>query len=120
MSTKDTEIKAMMKALDISKEEAEELYDFDHNKISNDIADSLSEKAKQCGRQYEQSKPTKSKPTRERKINTAKKLILETVKPVLERLGCENITVKTETEIKFNYDEKSYTFKLTEHKERMN
>ena len=120
MSTKDTEIKALMKKLDISEEEARELYDFDHNKISNDIADNLSEKAKQCGRKYEQSKPTKSKSARERKINTAKKFILETVKPVLERLGCENITIKTETEIKFNYAEKSYTFKLTEHKERMN
>ena len=118
--TKEQEIKKLMSTLSITKEEARELYDFDHNKISNDIADNLSEKAKQCGRQYEQSKPTKSKSTRERKINTAKKLILETVKPILERLGCENITVKTETEIKFNYDEKSYTFKLTEHKERMN
>lgn len=117
---KNDEIKAMMKALDISKEEAEELYDFDHDKISNDIADNLTEKAKQCGRKYEQSKPTKSKSTRERKINTAKKLIFEAVKPILERLGCENITVKTETEIKFNYAEKSYTFKLTEHKSWVN
>ena len=105
--TKEQEIKKLMSTLSITEKEARELYDFDHNKINNDIADNLSEKAKQCGRKYEQSKPTKSKSTRERKINTAKKLILETVKPILDRLGCENITVKTETEIKFNYDEKS-------------
>lgn len=120
MSTKDTEIRALMHTLKISKEEAEELYDFDHNKINNDIADNLDKKAKANIRPYEQSKPTKTVTTRERKVNEEKKFILENVKSVLERIECTDINTKTETEIKFIFNENKYTIKLTKHKKVQN
>lgn len=118
MSTKDTEVRALMHTLKISKEEAEELYDFDHNKISNDIADNLTAKAKANIRPYEQSKPTKTVTTRKGKVSEEKKFILGNVKTMLERMECTDINISTrfETEINFIFNENNYTIKLLKHK----
>lgn len=120
MSTRDTEVRALMHTLKISKEEAEELYDFDHNKINNNIADNLGKKAKANIRPYEQSKPTKTVTTRERKVNEEKKYLLGNIKSVLERIECTDINTKTETEINFIFNENKYTIKLTKHKKAQN
>lgn len=114
--TKEQEIKKLMDTLSISRQEAEETYDFDHDKTNNDIADNLTAKAKSVGRSYEQSKPTKAAGQRERKIDKEKESILKNVRPVLEQIGCKSIVVKTETEISFSLGDNDYTFKLTKHK----
>lgn len=55
-------------------------------------------------------KPTK----RERKVDSEKKALLEMIANALE--GCENVSVKTETEISFTCGENSYSLKLTKHR----
>ena len=114
--TKEQEINKLMETLSISREEAEETYDFDHDKTNNDYADSLTAKAKSCIRPYEQSKPTKATGKKERKIDKEKDALLKSIKPVLEQNRCENITVKTETEISFSLGDNSYSLKLIKHK----
>ena len=113
---REQEIKKLMSTLSITRKEAEELYDFDHDKSNNDYADNLTAKAKSCGRQYEQSKPTKATGKRERKIDKEKGALLKSIKSVLEQNRCENITVKTETEINFFLGDNSYSLILIKHK----
>lgn len=64
---------------------------------------------------YEQSKPTEKR-VRERKVDDTKKQILQAIKGTLDELGAEVTLIKTETEIKFNYEGGSYTVKLTKHR----
>ena len=60
-----------------------------------------------------EKKPRKPK---ERKVDEEKKRILSDVKVLLEGLGAEIEGVKTETEIKFSFNENEYTIKLTKHR----
>lgn len=60
---------------------------------------------------------TAKKPTkRERKVNENKKVLIEKIAEALAET--ENLSVKTETEISFTYNGKSYSVKLTEHREK--
>lgn len=60
---------------------------------------------------------TAKKPTkRERKVNENKKILIEKIAEALA--DTENLSVKTETEISFTYNGKSYSVKLTEHREK--
>ncbi len=54
--------------------------------------------------------------TKERKVNENKKVLIEKIAEALA--DTENLSVKTETEINFSYNGKSYTVKLTEHREK--
>lgn len=67
-------------------------------------------------RHYEQTSPTKKRKPKERKVDEPKKHLLGCVKNLLIGMHCEITSVKTETEIKFNYQGDSYTFKLTRHR----
>ena len=53
---------------------------------------------------------------RERKVNENKKILIEKIAQALAET--ENLSVKTETEISFTYNGKSYSVKLTEHREK--
>lgn len=67
-------------------------------------------------RRYEKSDRTRKATTKERKVDEEKGYLLGCVKDVLEKLGASAITVKTETEVSFQYGENAYTFKLTKHR----
>lgn len=114
--TKEQEINKLMETLSISREEAEETYNYDHDKTNNDYADSLTAKAKSFIRPYEQSKPTKTAGKKERKIDHKKQVLLNDVELLFKSFGCKNITRKTETEINFEMDDDSYTLKLIRHR----
>ena len=66
-------------------------------------------------RTYAKSDKPRKATTKERKVNENKKVLIEKVVALLNAEGIET-EVKTETEIKFAFNEKDYTFKLTEHR----
>ena len=107
-----------MKTLSLTREEAEQLWEDDNSdEILPEVAE-LTEKAKKnLKRQYEINPDKKRKAsTKERKVNTTKKFLLEKFAETLASLGIEETQTKTETEISFEYDNKKYTLKLTEHR----
>lgn len=118
MTEKDIAIEKYMKTLSLTREEAEQLWEDDNSdEMLPEVAE-LTEKAKKnLKRQYEINPDKKRKPTtKERKVNATKKFLLEKFAETLTDLGIEEMQTKTETEISFEYDNKKYTLKLTEHR----
>lgn len=118
MTEKEKAIENYMKTLSLTREEAEQLWEDDNSdEILPEVAE-LTEKAKKnLKRQYEINPDKKRKTsTKERKVNTTKKFLLEKFAETLTNLGIAEMQTKTETEISFEYDNKKYTLKLTEHR----
>lgn len=115
---KEKEILNNMKLLQISREEAEQLWEDDHSdEILPEVAE-MEEKAKQLKRHYETGeKKERKKSTRERKVDEDKKIILAEVAEVVAKLGTIQ-NIKTETEISFLYKDSEYTIKLTKHRRK--
>ena len=67
-------------------------------------------------RHYETSTAKKKRKPRERKIDEDKANLIGEVLEMLRNCNIEIINVKTETEIKFNYNKNDYTFKLIRHR----
>lgn len=115
MNEKEKTIQKYMKSLDISREEAEQLWEDDHSDYESEEMKKMAEGAKQIKR-YEQSEKERKKSTRERKVDETKGRLIGEVKELLEKLGANVQEVKTETEIKFAFENEDYTFKLTKHR----
>ena len=116
--TKEQQIEKYMKSLDISREEAEQLWLDDQEDFIGEEGEQMTQKAKES-RRYEQAEPTKKeRKPKERKVDTDKYFILSRTKTLLEGLGLVDISMKTETELNFNYNGSDYTFKLTKHKKK--
>ena len=107
-----------MKTLSLTREEAEQLWEDDNSdEMLPEVAE-LTEKAKKnLKRQYEINPDKKRKTsTKERKVNTTKKFLLEKFIETFKDLDITEYKTFTETEIDFKYNDKTYTLKLTEHK----
>lgn len=96
-------IQEIMKDLDCSREEAEEVA-------------KMEVKAKGLKR-YEQSEKPRKKVERERKVDEDKKKLLELCANALDDYVFSMFT-KTETEISFEYNDEKYTLKLTKHRKK--
>ena len=114
---KEKTILKYMQKLEISREEAEELYEFDNSDQKNPEVERLTEKAKSMPRRYEQSTVTKKTTPRERKVDTDKAELLQIFEQGLQSVA-EIISIKTETEIKFSYNGNNYTLKLTKNRNK--
>ena len=68
-------------------------------------------------RRYEKSDSLKKeRKPRERKADLEKKYLIDCAVTFLEDLCIEDISIKTETEINFIYNNNSYSFKLIKHR----
>lgn len=67
-------------------------------------------------KRYEKSDKPRKKNTRERKVDETKKRILMNCKVLVEGMGGDLVSVKTETEIRFAFEGAEYTLKLTKHR----
>lgn len=117
MDNKTEFIKKAMKNLDLTEQEALELWEIDNAPDTpEDIAEA--KRVKQTiGRNYVACDKTKRKtPQKERKVNTTKLMLFELIQKVLPQ-ECTNISLKTETELNFTFENKNYTLKLTEHRQ---
>jgi hypothetical protein len=114
----DNKIDEYVEKLDLSITEACELILEEEGKIEEpkEVTEIIKETEKNAPRRYEKSATDRKKTVKERKVDETKKKILNGVKALLEEMGAEVLEVKTETEIKMNYDGASYTLKLTKHR----
>ena len=112
---KEKEIEKYMKSLQISREEAEQLFEDDNSdEVLPEVAE-MEKKVKSMPRRYEGGE--KKKVVRERKIDIDKKELIELIVQTIQE-KVEVKSVKTETEIEFSYKGESYTLKLTKHRKK--
>ena len=116
----EKEIEKQMKANHCSRQEALEIlqwdYEIDHGNTENGA---LTKEQKALVRKItkaDKDPAVKRTVKRERKVNENKKALIEKIASALTET--ENLSVKTETEISFTYNGKSYSVKLTEHREK--
>lgn len=114
--TKEETILDYMKKLDISREEAEQLFEDDEADFIGEEGEAMTEKAKSI-RHQEKSLEKRKKTTKERKVDETKKFLLETVHEALKSL-VKVTNIKTETELTFVYNDEEYTLKLTKHRKK--
>ena len=115
---KEKIIKNYMLKLQLTEEEALELFAFDYEGATNQTVEELSEKAKEMPRFYERIVKDDSetpKKTRQRKPNEIKAAITSTAESALISLGATALTTIPEKTIDFTYNSKTYTLKLTKH-----
>lgn len=115
----DAELKKSMKSLDLTKEEAIQLWLSDNNYEENETVEELTEKAKSV-RHYEKSDKPRKKSTRERKVDEEKKRFLTDIQTLIEGLGGNVTNVKNEAEFSYTFGENSYTVKLIKHRPSKN
>jgi hypothetical protein len=114
----DDKIDEYVEKLDLSIYEACDLILEEEGKIeeSDETKKAIKDAEKNAPRRYEKSETPRTKIKKERKVDETKGLLIGQVATLLDKLGAENVSIKTETEIKFEYESASYTFKLTKHR----
>ena len=118
MANKKELAEKYMKKLQISFEEALQLVEDDEEDFIGDEGEEMTIKAKEVtasDRKQSDTAKKKRKP-KERKVDEEKGYILKTVSELIAEMGAENLSLKTETELSFNYNGNSYTLKLTKHR----
>ncbi len=111
----DTEIEKNMKLLDISKEEAIEMWLDDNDYTENEEVEKLTEKAKEVKRYEKADKPRKAT-KKERKVDEEKKNLLNLCRIPIEGAGGIVTNVKNEAEFSFTFGDNCYTVKLVKHR----
>lgn len=112
----DGDIKKLMVSLDISKDEAVDVWLDDHDYTDNEEAEAMTKKAKEVGRRYEKSDKERKKVVRERKVDAEKGGLLTAIKTAVEAFGGIVSSVKNEAEFSFTFNGNSYTVKLVKHR----
>lgn len=114
-------IQKHMKSLKCTREEAIDIIACDDeidggNKELFALTDEQKKLVRRITKADKKPEKVKKPSTRERKVNENKKVLIEKIAEALAET--ENLSVKTETEISFTYNGKSYSVKLTEHREK--
>ena len=113
-SEKEKAILDYMKKLDISREEAEQLFEDDENDFIGEEGEQMTKQAKKAGRHYEQ-KGERKKSARERKVDTDKHELMQCVQFGIEGI-VQNLQIKTENECSFSYNGCEYSLKIIKHR----
>lgn len=111
---KEKQILEYMKKLEISREEAEQLWEDDQEDFIGEEGEEMTKKAKEIKR-YEKSKETKKKEPRERKVDNEKLALLTMFAEVLANADID-ATIEKETKVHFNYCGNAYSLMLTKHR----
>lgn len=111
----DAEIEKNMKALEISKKEAIEMWLFDNDYEDNEEVDEMTVKAKAVKR-YEKGDAPRKTSKKERKVDEEKKTLLDLCKTPIEEAGGIVTNVKNEAEFSFTFGNNCYTVKLVKHR----
>lgn len=118
MTEKEKIIQGYMKSLDLSREEAEELYacDFEDAEQPPEVEE-LTKKAKANVKNYVSTEKKRNTGKRERKVDNIKLAILQ---PLIECLPkeAEGVQLVNEKEITFSIDGTPYTLRLIRHKKK--
>ena len=113
----DAEIEKSMKCLELTRDEAIQLWLEDNDYAVNEEVEELTAKAKANKTDRVQASAGKrKKAVKERKVDEEKGRLLGDIKVLLEGLGADIHGVKTETEVTFAFNGNQYTVKLTKHR----
>ena len=113
----DKEVDKLVDALGISMAEAAELWLADNGKVVNEEQEKANKQAEKAPRRYEKGALPRKKTKKPRKVNKNKGDLLKTMAiALIEKHNCTEMEQKTETELHFEYKNKRYTVKLTEHR----
>lgn len=112
----DEELKKSMKLLDITKEEAIQMWLDDNDYTINETVEELTAKAKKEIKRYEQSDKKRKTSTKERKVDEEKKSFLDGFRIFAEGKGGIVTAFKNEAEFSFTFGENAYTVKLVKHR----
>lgn len=114
----DNKIDEYCDKLDLSIIEACELILEESGKIeeSAEVKAEIEKREKNAPKRYEKTHKERKPIERERKVDATKGAILAELKETLTTLGANVTEVKTETEVKFDFEGASYTLKLTKHR----
>ena len=112
----DDEIEKNSRLLDISKDEAIQMWLEDEGYLENTVVEELTKKAKEnrVNHDAKSDKPRK-KTERVRKVDEEKKYLLNLLISAINSEKCID-TVKNETEFSFTFGENSYSVKLIKHR----
>lgn len=118
--TKEQQIENYMKSLQISREEAEQLWEDDQADFIGEEGEEMTVKAKEV-RRYEQSAEKKERKPREKKIDTEKVAIVDFVWGCMlnntHLMEFDNVNVANpQKEITFRVGENEYSLTLTKHR----
>lgn len=118
--TREQQIEQYMKSLQISREEAEQLYEDDQEDYIGEEGEQMTEKAKEI-RRYEQSAEKKERKPREKKIDAEKVAIVDFIWGCMlnnpDLMEFDNIdVVNAQKEITFQVGENEYSLTLTKHR----
>lgn len=111
----DAEIEKNMKALEISKKEAIDMWLFDNDYEDNEEVDEMTVKAKAVKR-YEKGDAPRKAVKKERKVDEEKKTLLDLCRIPIEEAGGNVTNVKNEAEFSFTFGNNFYTVKLVKHR----
>lgn len=109
----DTEIENAMKVLDLTKEEAIQMWLEDNDYLKNEEVEELTTKAK-ANRRYEKSDAPRKKVSKERKVDEDKAYLLQILIDAIKN-EVPIASIKNEAEFAFTYAERNYTVKLIKH-----
>lgn len=112
-----TEIRKNQREFNISEDDAVRMFFEDWEYIPNGSKVKI-ERVKdiQTKKEYAKSDKPRKTSVKERKVDKTKKRFLNGCRIYLEGCGCEIESLKTETELTFNFEGESYTLKLTKHR----
>lgn len=116
--TKEKQILQFMEKLNISREEAEQLFLDDQEDYIGTDGEEMTSRAKDLKR-YEKGKKPRKKMEKERKVDFDKKFLLTEISNCLEDIeDLEIISMKNEVELSFKFKSSNYTLKLTKHRSK--
>ena len=115
MTVKEKEIRKYLDKLGISYEEAEQLWEDDQEDYIGEAGEEMTAKAKELKRYEKGDVSKRKKSTRERKVDSVKKYLLELAESGLNGF-VENVEYQNEVSISFDYEGEHYSLKLTRHR----
>lgn len=113
---KQAEIEKYMQKLGISYAEAVQLMEDDEEDYIGEEGEELTKKAKANNTTERVQSEKRKKVVKERKVDKEKGYILNCLHKALDGIDVDNVSIKTETEISFTFNDNSYTLKLTKHR----
>lgn len=112
---KEKQILSYMKSLKISREEAEQLWEDDQADYIGEEGEEMTKKAKEIKR-YEKSNETKERKPKERKVDTEKLDLLNSIEKGLKEHRGVSATYENEVKLHFEYNGHKYSVTLTKHR----
>lgn len=112
----ESEIKKMMKNLSLTREEAIQLLQDDEDDVTVELT---AEQQKVVKKMTQSDRKKETAPRkRERKVDADKKELLNFFRIPLEGAGGRVLSMKSETEIEFEYKGETYNIKLVKHRKK--